>query len=89
MASHHWNCRFLVDDVKAAIEVSRVTDSFVSKEWISEAVKRLMTDPEGVIVKNNARRLRDLALAAVEEGGSVQRNLENFLRELRSWKSVY
>lgn len=78
-----------MDDVKAAIEVSRVTDSFVLKERISEAVKRLMTDPEGVIVKNNARRLRDLALAAVEEGGSVQRNLENFLRDLRSWTSVY
>ena len=78
-----------MDDVKAAIEVSRVTDSFVLKERISEAVKRLMTDPEGVIVKDNARRLRYLALAAVEEGGSVQRNLENFLRDLRSWKSVY
>ncbi|KAG0626991.1 hypothetical protein M758_2G166300 [Ceratodon purpureus] len=86
-AEQAMNARFLVDDVKAAIEVCTVTDGFISKERISTAIKRLLADPEGVIVKNNMQKLRDLALAAVGEGGSVQRNLENFLQELRSWKS--
>jgi hypothetical protein len=73
-----------VDDVKAAIEVCRVTDDFVTKEQISRAARRLMSEPEGVIAKTNVRNLQELALAAVEEGGSVQRNLEDFFEELRS-----
>ncbi len=72
-----------MDDVKAAIEVCRVTDDFVTKEQISKAVRRLMSEAEGVIVKTNVRKLQELALAAVVEGGSVQRNLEDFLQELR------
>lgn len=74
--------------MKSAVEVCKVTDGFISKEKISQAIKRLATDPEGVIIRNNARKLRDLALKAVEEGGSVQKNLEHFLQELRSWKTV-
>jgi len=73
-----------VDDVKAAIELCRVTDEFVTKEQISKAIRRLMTEPEGVIAKKNARKLQELALAAVREGGSVQKNLEAFLQELGS-----
>jgi len=78
------NCRFLVDDVKAAIEVCTVTDDFVTKERISQAVRSLMSGSEGEIAKTNVRKLRHLAVAAVEEGGSVQKNLEDFLQELRS-----
>jgi len=43
-----------------------------------------MTKPEGVIAKNNVRKLQELALTAAQEGGSVQKNLETFLAELRS-----
>jgi len=73
-----------VDDVKTAIEVCTVTDDFVTKEQISKAVRSLMREQEGVVAKSNARKLQKLALAAVEEGGSVQRNLEDFLQELGS-----
>lgn len=83
-AEQAMNARFLVDDVKTAIEVCTVTDEFVTKEQISKAVRSLMSEPEGVVAKSNARKLQQLALAAVEEGGSVQRHLEEFLEELRS-----
>ena len=92
MISQQWdnfNCRFLVDDMKAAIELCTVTDGLIPKEKVSNSVKLLMASPEGEFVRKNVLKQRDLALAAVEEGGSVQKNLENFLQELRSRKSIF
>lgn len=70
--------------MKVAIELCRVTDEFVSKEQISTAIKRLMNSPEGQVAKANVRKMKEAALIAVQEGGSVQKNLENFLQELGS-----
>lgn len=45
-----------------------------------------MREPEGALCRINALKLRNLALAAVSEGGSVPKSLQKFLQELRSWK---
>jgi len=75
-----------VDGVKAALEVCKVTDKFVVKETLAKAVRRLMTDPEGEAVKSNVKKLQSLALQAVAEGGSVQKNFQNFVEEVRAYK---
>lgn len=75
-----------MDDVKAALEVCKVTDKFVVKETVAKAVRRLMTDPEGEAVKINVKKLQSLALQAVAEGGSVQKNLKDFVEEVRAYK---
>lgn len=75
-----------MDDVKAALEVCKVTDKFVVKDTLAKAVRRLMTDPEGKAVKINVKKLQRLALQAVAEGGSVQKNCKNFVEEVRAYK---
>ncbi|CAN5963980.1 unnamed protein product, partial [Sphagnum jensenii] len=69
-AEQHMNCRFLVDDVKAAIEVQQSSDRRVTKAEVARAVKSLMTEDAGRVVRENVEKLRDLALKAVAKGGS-------------------
>lgn len=83
----HCVCRFLVDVVKAGVELCRVTDKLVTKEHISETVKFFMT--EGVsTARKNVRKLQKLALNAVALGASVQKNLEDFTLEVRFGKQL-
>jgi hypothetical protein len=81
-------CRFLVDDVKAAIEVQQSSDRRVTKAEVARAVKSLMTEDAGRVVRENVEKLRDLALKAVANGGSVQRNCETFIKELQTVHST-
>jgi hypothetical protein len=81
-------CRFLVDDVKAAIEVQQSSDRRVTKAEVARAVKSLMTEDAGRVVRENVEKLRDLALKAVAKGGSVQRNCETFIKELQTVHST-
>ncbi|CAM6016420.1 unnamed protein product, partial [Sphagnum balticum] len=83
-AEQHMNCRFLVDDVKAAIEVQQSSERRVTKAEVARAVKSLMTEDAGRVVRENVEKLRDLALKAVAKGGSVQKNCETFIKELQT-----
>lgn len=85
-AEQAMNARFLVDEAKVALEVCTLTDGFITKDHISKVVRSLMREPEGALCRINALKLRNLALAAVSEGGSVPKSLQKFLQELRSWK---
>lgn len=69
-----------MDEVKVGIELRKVTDEFVTKERIGEAVRFFMRDRASV--SNNVRKLQTLAMEAVSEGGSVEQNLEDFIAEL-------
>jgi hypothetical protein len=82
-------CRFLVDDVKAAIEVQQSSDRRVTKAEVTRAVKSLMTEDAGRVVRENVEKLRDLALKAVAKGGSVQKNCETFIKELQTVHSFH
>ena len=75
-----------MDVVKAALEVCKVTDKFVVRDTLAKAVRRLMTDPEGEAVKSNVKKLQSLALQAVAEGGSVQKNFKNFVEEVQAYR---
>ncbi|KAG0606959.1 hypothetical protein M758_9G182500 [Ceratodon purpureus] len=84
-AEQAMNARFIVDDVKAGIEVCIVTDGIVSRERVAKAVKVWVA--EQTSLKRNARRLQRLAMAAVnDKHGSVQRNLLDFVAEVQHGK---
>ncbi|CAK9213508.1 unnamed protein product [Sphagnum troendelagicum] len=78
-AEQHMNCRFLVDDVKAAIEVQQSSDRRVTKAEVARAVKSLMTEDAGRVVRENVEKLRDLALKAVAKGGSSDNKVEEWI----------
>lgn len=73
-----------MDDVKAGIEMCKVTDEFVTKERIEEVVR--FFSKAGTKVRDNVRKLQRMAMAAVQAGGSVEQNLDDFVAELRFGK---
>ncbi len=77
-----------MDDVKAAIEVQQSSDRRVTKAEVARAVKSLLTEDAGRVVRENVEKLRDLALKAVAKGGSVERNCETFIKELQTVHST-
>ena len=78
------NCRFLVDEAHAALEVHKDVNAFVSREEVVRAARQLMVAPEGGIVRENVGKLRDKLKEAVAKDGSVQESVEMFVAELRS-----
>lgn len=77
-----WNCRFLVDELQAAIEVHKGADGMVSHEEVVRGVRVLMGEPEGDKVRANVGKLRDKMKEAVSKDGSVQRHIIAFLAEV-------
>lgn len=82
-ADQKHNCRFLVDEAHAAVEVQRGADAFVSREEVVRAVRALMVESEGEMVRANVGRLREQVKEAISKEGSVQGSIDNFLAELR------
>lgn len=82
-ADQKLNCRFLVDEAHAAIEVHKGADGMVSQEEVARAVRVLMGEPEGEKVRATVGKLRDQMAEATSKNGSVNANVDAFIEELR------
>lgn len=71
-AEQHLNKAVLVEDMKMAIGVERRDDDdmFVSGDEVERAVRELMENEEGNEVRERSRKMREMAMAALKEGGS-------------------
>lgn len=91
-AEQHLIRRFLVDTVKAAIELKgnpfteeqlegelMLPVRFVSKEEIAKKARSLMLEADGEIVRENVRKLRMKAREAGAPGGSSRSNFEAYV----------
>jgi len=75
-----------VDEAHAAVEVHKGADAFVSREEVVRAVRALMVESEGEMVRTNVGKLREQVKEAISREGSVQGSIDKFLAELRASK---
>ena len=78
----HFNARFIVDEAKVGIEVvKREEDQMVTRDEIQKSVRTLMDDDQYSgdhervkSLKENCKKLKELAKKAVSEDGSSSKN---------------
>lgn len=76
-------CRYLVEDLKVAIQLQTGEDNRVKRNEVEKAVRRLMLDSEGVAVRSRMQELQRKATAATAvEGGSKSRIFREFLEDV-------
>jgi len=88
-SEQYTNCVLMADVWKIGLRLrgcSRTGDMnnlIIVREDISKAIKKLFTD-EGKEIEKNVKALRDSARTAILEGGSSQKNIENFVEGLKA-----
>ncbi|WRX22399.1 hypothetical protein QQP08_014886 [Theobroma cacao] len=55
----------------------------VNREEIESCIRQVMEGERGKEIKENAKKWRELALEAVGEGGTSDRNIDEFMSKLR------
>ena len=76
------NAKFVEDVWRVGVRVKVGEDGIVKKEEIEECIREVMEGERGDEMKRNAERWRELAKEAVNEGGSSDNNIEEFVAEL-------
>lgn len=71
-----------MDIAKLAIEVQLGKEGFVEKEEVTRVVRLLMQESLGSDIHKHARKMQQLAHEAMAPGGSSQKNLDDFVKEL-------
>ncbi|OAE24477.1 hypothetical protein AXG93_1615s1310 [Marchantia polymorpha subsp. ruderalis] len=81
-AEQRMNQRYMVNAVKTAVAIEGEHGQYEAKE-IAAAIMRLLKGKEGVEARQNMQIMKEMAYAAMEEGGSSHKNLQNFLAEVQ------
>jgi pathogen-inducible salicylic acid glucosyltransferase len=76
------NAKFIVDVWKVGIRIKVDEKGIVTKEEIEMCVGEVMEGERGKEMKKNSMRWKELAIEAVDEGGSSDKNIEEFLAKL-------
>ncbi|XP_011082052.1 UDP-glycosyltransferase 74F2-like [Sesamum indicum] len=78
------NAKLVMDVWKMGIRARPDVKDIVGREEIVRCIKHVMEGEEGNEVRKNAKKWRELARKAVDEGGSSDRNIQEFLSTLES-----
>jgi pathogen-inducible salicylic acid glucosyltransferase len=76
------NAKFIVDVWKVGIRIKVDEKGIVTKEEIEMCIREVIEGESGKEMKRNSMRLKELAIEAVDEGGSSDKNIEEFLAKL-------
>ncbi|XVE72643.1 hypothetical protein DITRI_Ditri11bG0054500 [Diplodiscus trichospermus] len=76
------NAKFVEDVWGIGIRVGVDEKGLVRREVIEQCVKEIMEGEKGKEAKNNAIKWKDLAKKAVEEGGTSDKNMDDFVAKL-------
>ncbi|KAJ7546987.1 hypothetical protein O6H91_08G064200 [Diphasiastrum complanatum] len=76
------NCRMIVDQWKAGIQLQNDENERLRKEEVEKIIKILMEGEEGKQMKKNVRQVRDMARSSWKEGGSSYTNLQALVQKL-------
>ncbi|KAL0393871.1 UNVERIFIED_CONTAM: UDP-glycosyltransferase 74C1 [Sesamum latifolium] len=78
------NAKLVMDVWKMGIRAHPNEKDIEGREEIVRCIKHVMEGEEGEEVRQNARKWRELAKKAVDEGGSSDRNIDEFVSTLES-----
>ncbi|KAD6454739.1 hypothetical protein E3N88_09445 [Mikania micrantha] len=76
------NAKFLEEIWDVGVRVKADENGIVRRENLVTCIKTIMEEERGVIVRTNAEKWRDLAKLAVDEGGSSDKDIDEFVYEL-------
>ncbi|XP_057957041.1 mogroside IE synthase-like [Malania oleifera] len=76
------NSKFIADVWKVGLRVKRDESGIVRGEEIALCIREIMEGERGNEIRKNAHRWKELAKEAVDEGGSSNKNIEEFVAEL-------
>lgn len=78
------NAKFVEDVWRVGVRVSKDEDGTIARGEIERCVREVMEGEGGKEIKRNAEKWRKLAKEAVDEGGSSDRNINDFVGKLVS-----
>ncbi|KAI3724845.1 hypothetical protein L1987_64612 [Smallanthus sonchifolius] len=74
----------LLDDVwGVGLRVKADENGIVRRGNIASCIKKIMEEERGVVARRNAKKWRELAKVAVDEGGSSDKDIDDFVCELK------
>jgi pathogen-inducible salicylic acid glucosyltransferase len=76
------NAKYIMDVWKMGLKASADEKGLVSREAAEHCIREIMEGERGNEIKKNALKLRKLAKEAVDEGGSSDKNIEEFVAKL-------
>ncbi|MCL7033387.1 hypothetical protein MKW94_017446 [Papaver nudicaule] len=81
------NAKCVEDLWKAGIRVKVDEDGISRKKELELCIKEAMEGEKGMEMKQNANKWKELAVQAVNEGGSSDKNVDEFLEALKREKA--
>ncbi|KAF3964931.1 hypothetical protein CMV_010840 [Castanea mollissima] len=76
------NAKFIVDAWKVGVRIKLDERGIATKEEIELCIKEVIEGERGKEMKMNSGRWKELAKEAVDEGGSSDKNIEEFVAKL-------
>eukprot|EP00253_Pinus_taeda_P020937 PITA_20937 len=84
------NSKYIAEKWKTGLRLhKRRADGLVGKEEVEKCIKMIMETEVGVELRENALRWKTLSREAMMEGGSSDKNIEEFVQEIlgKEWRS--
>ncbi|KAM3337642.1 UDP-glycosyltransferase 74E2 [Capsicum galapagoense] len=87
VAMPHWsdqptNAKFISDVWQTGIRVKAGENGVVYRDEIAHSIREVMEEKKGIMLKENATKWKILAKEAVDEGGSSDKNIEEFVSSI-------
>ena len=76
------NAKFIVDVWKVGVRIKVDEKGFASKGEIELCIREVMEGESGKEMKRNSVKWKELAIEALDEGGSSDKNIEEFVANL-------
>ena len=76
------NAKFIVDVWKVGVRIKVDEKGFASKEEIELCIREVIEGESGKEMKRNSVKWKELAIEALDEGGSSDKNIEEFVANL-------
>ncbi|WMV40341.1 hypothetical protein MTR67_033726 [Solanum verrucosum] len=76
------NAKLVKDVWEMGVRARQDEKGIVRREVIEECIKLVMEEEKGKVIRENAKKWRELARNVVDEGGSSDKNIEEFISKL-------
>lgn len=76
------NAKFVADVWKVGIRVRKDEKGIIRKEEIEKCIREIMEGDKSVDIKRNSEKWKNLAKNAVDEGGSSDKHIDEFVAKL-------
>lgn len=76
------DAKFVEDVWKVGVRVRVDEDGIVRRDEIERCIREVMEGQSGREMRTNAKKWRDLAIEAVSEGGTSDKNIDEFISKL-------